>query len=134
MLSKKLYFWKVKRKYLWGRFTQSWKIWYVSKKLQGLKWSLFLNKFNWFSEGVPPQSSVDLDEGSFLTFVFSKVAIFGYLWKTFKVQSTNIHFTFELQRSLKTKTLKPQRVLQKPLSGTMLTPLLTHLQPPLKIQ
>ena len=33
---------------------------------------------------------------------FSKVAIFGYLWKTFKGQSTNICFTFEVQRSMVT--------------------------------
>ena len=58
---------------------------------------------------------LDVDEGSFLTFAFSKVVIFCYLWKTFKVQSRNIHFTFEVQRSLQTKTLKVQRLLQKPL-------------------
>ena len=47
-----------------------------------------------------------------LTFVFSKVAIFDYLWKTFKCQRRNICFKFEAQRSLQTKTLKLQR-LQK---------------------
>ena len=75
-------------------------------------------------------ASVDLDKGSFLTFVFSKVAIFGNFWKTFKGQSINICFTFEVQRSLQTKTLKLQRLLKKPLSETMLT----HLQPPFKRQ
>ena len=49
---------------------------------------------------------LDLDEGSFLTFIFSKVAIFCYLWNTFKGQSRNICFTFEVQRFLQTKTSK----------------------------
>ena len=88
----------------------------------------------WYKRIVEPYSDIDLDEGSLLTFVFSKVAIFCYIWKTFKGQSRNIRFTFEVQRSLQTKTLKLQRLLQKPLSGTMLTPLLTHLKPPLSRQ
>ena len=57
--------------------------------------------------------SLDLDEGSFLTLVFSKVVIFCYLWKAFKGKSRNICFIFEVQRSLQTKTLKLQRILQK---------------------